>query len=351
MSLPAGSITDKVGVKKTIVFSQIVTGIFVALLGLIGNYLTAVFLTFIVGLGYGMANPPTTKGIMVLVEEKNRGLAMSAKQTGVPIGAGLAAAVLPPLALFFSWKFSFVVAGAFISLSGLLSQVLYQPREKHSRSLNSDYPVTSQQEWRKIYRNKNIILLSVAGSFCALVQSSSLTYTILYLRDAKNFELLQAAFCLTLMNIGGILGRVFWGMMSDRLFNGSRKITLQLLVSLIFLTTLILGLDVTLPNILLVGILFILGASAIGWNGVYHALIGEISGKEMAGRATGLTMAIVFIGAVVGPLLFGKIVDVHQSYNLAWLFLCGAMVGAFAVYSLIREKKAIDFPGEESRRL
>jgi sugar phosphate permease len=339
ISLPAGSITDKVGVKKTIVFSQIFTGIFVALLSLIGNYLAAILFTFIVGLGYGMANPPTTKGIMVLVEDKNRGLAMSAKQTGVPIAGGLAAAVLPPLALLFSWKFSFVVAGASISAAGLLSQVLYQPRENPPRMRNSNSPETSPQEWQKIYRNKNITFLSIAGAFCALVQSSLLTYTILYLRDAQNFELLHAAFCLTLMNIGGILGRVFWGVMSDRLFKGSRKIVLQLLVSLIFLITLILGLNITLPTILLIAILFILGASAIGWNGVYHAFIGEISGKEMAGRATGLTMAIVFAGAVVGPVLFGKIVDVHQSYNLAWFFLCGAMIGAFALYSMIRERK------------
>jgi sugar phosphate permease len=339
MSLPAGSITDRLGVKKTLVFSQIFTGFFVALLGLIGNYLAAIFFTFIVGLGYGMANPPTTKGIMILVEEKNRGLAMSAKQTGVPIAGGLAAAVLPPLALFFSWKFSFVVAGAFISAAGLLAQVLYHPQENKFLLPKPNSSAPSPQEWKKIYRNRNIIFLSIAGAFCALVQSSLFTYTILYLKDTQNFDLIYAAFCLTLMNIGGILGRVLWGVLSDRLFKGSRKIVLQLLVSLIFLATLILGLNLKLPTILLIAILFVLGASAIGWNGVYHAFIGEISGKEMAGRATGLTMAIVFVGAVIGPVLFGKIVDLYQSYNLAWFSLCAAMVGAFAVYSLIQEKE------------
>jgi MFS transporter, ACS family, hexuronate transporter len=339
MSLPAGSITDRLGVKKTIVFSQIFTGFSVALLGLIGSYLAAILFTFIVGLGYGMANPPTTKGIMILVEGRNRGLAMSAKQTGVPIAGGLAAAVLPPLALLFSWKFSFVVAGAFISAAGLLSQFLYHPDRNLARLQASKSPKPSLQEWEKIYRNRNIIFLSIAGAFCALVQSSLFTYTILYLKDVQNFDLIYAALCLTLMNIGGILGRVLWGVMSDRLFKGSRKIILQLLVSLIFLATLILALDVKLPTFILIAILFILGASAIGWNGVYHAFIGEISSREMAGRATGLTMAIVFAGAVVGPVLFGKIVDMYRSYNLAWLLLCAAMVGALGAYSLIQEKK------------
>ena len=58
----------------------------------------------------------------------------------------------------------------------------------------------------------------------------------------------------------------------------------------------------------------------------------------MAGRATGLIMAIVFSGAVVGPILFGKIIDASGSYDIAWFFLSAAMAGAFAVYSMIREK-------------
>jgi ACS family hexuronate transporter-like MFS transporter len=337
MSLPAGWITDRLGVKKTIVFSLIFSGFFVALLGFIGSYLAAVFFTFLVGLGYGMSNPPTTKGIMVLANDGNRGLAMSAKQTGVPIAGGLAAAVLPPLALLISWKFSFVLAGATILLAALLSQVLYRSAKEQnplSRPVAEEVP---RREWRKILKNRNMILLSVAGAFCALVQSSLFTYTILYLKDARGFELIRAALCLTLMNGGGILGRIFWGILSDRLFKGSRKIVLQLLVALIFLITLVLGLDLPLSPLVLTAILFVLGASAIGWNGVYHAFIGEMSGKEMAGRATGVAMAIVFMGGVMGPILFGRIVDAYHSYRAAWFFLCAAMAGAFVVYGLIQE--------------
>ncbi|RPJ40288.1 MAG: MFS transporter, partial [Deltaproteobacteria bacterium] len=265
------------------------------------------------------------------------GLAMSAKQTGVPIAGGLAAALLPPLALLISWKFSFVLAGATIFLAGLLSQVLYRSAKEQNPLSRPVAEEVFPREWRKILKNRNMILLSVAGAFCALVQSSLFTYTILYLKDARGFELIRAALCLTLMNGGGILGRIFWGILSDRLFRGSRKIVLQLLVALIFLITLVLGLDLPLSPLVLTAILFVLGASAIGWNGVYHAFIGEMSGKEMAGRATGVAMAIVFMGGVMGPILFGRIVDAYHSYRAAWFFLCAAMAGAFVVYGLIQE--------------
>ena len=338
MSLPAGWITDNVGVKNTIVYSLIGSGIFVALLSFIGGYRDAIFFTLLVGLGYGMSNPPTTKGIMLLVDERNRGLAMSAKQTGVPIAGGLAAATLPSLAILFSWKISFIIAGTVIGLAGFLSQFLFRQEQATFPLAKIKSTSSLKDEWRKIYRNKNFIFLSIGGALCGLVQTSLFTYTILYLRDARSFDLVQAAFCLTLMNLGGILGRVFWGAMSDRLFKGSRKFVLLLIVSLIFFISLCLGINFSLPPFILILILFVLGASAIGWNGVYHALIGEISGKEMAGRATGLIMAIVFSGAVVGPILFGKIIDASGSYDIAWFFLSAAMAGAFAVYSMIREK-------------
>jgi sugar phosphate permease len=285
-----------------------------------------------------MSNPPTTKGIMVLAEDANRGLAMSAKQTGVPIAGGLAAAVLPSLAILSSWKTAFLLTGVLISATGLISQIMYRSDKEQGPAVRIPLRGASGGEWKKIFRNRDMILLSAAGAFCALVQTSLFTYTILFLKDTRGFDLVQAAFCLTLMNIGGILGRILWGVVSDRLFKGSRKLTLRILVSLIFLMALLLGLGLPFPPWVLVSIFVVLGASAIGWNGVYHAFIGEISGRETAGRATGVAMAIVFIGGVAGPMIFGKIVDVFPSYRLAWLFLCGAMAGAFAVYSLIWEK-------------
>jgi sugar phosphate permease len=339
MSLPAGWITDRLGVKKTIVFSLVISGVFVGLLSLSATFKAAVFFTFLVGLGYGMSNPPTTKGIMVLVRDANRGLAMSAKQTGVPIAGGLAAAVLPSLAIFSSWETAFVFTGVAISAAGLLSQVAYRS-DKECGPVPERFG--SGGEWRRIFRNRNMMLLSAAGACCALVQTSLFTYTILYLKDARGFELVQAAFCLSLMNVGGILGRIFWGVVSDRLLKGSRKTTLQILVALIFLMALMLGLELALSPGLLLSVLFVLGASAIGWNGVYHAFIGEISGRETAGRATGAAMAVVFMGGVAGPMIFGKIVDVFNSYSPAWLFLCAAMAAALSIYSLIRERVPTD---------
>lgn len=131
--------------------------------------------------------------------------------------------------------------------------------------------------------------------------------------------------------------------MSDRIFKGSRKVVLKLIVSVIFIVSLILGLNIHLALIPLLLILFIFGFSAIGWNGVYHAFVGELSGKEKAGKAVGLTMTITFVGNLSGPVLYGKIVDATHSYHMAWYFLCAAMVGALIIFSMIQESKISPF--------
>lgn len=338
-SSPAGWLTDRLGVKKLILFCQGLMGISVVLFSFVENYLAAITLTFFMGLGYGMVNPPTTKGIMLLVNRKNRGLAMSLKQAGVPIGGAIAAALLPPLALLFSWRFSLVIIGVMVILAGLLSFVLYRQDREIAPSSPIEVRETIQGDWIRIFKNKNFILLSTAGAFCSLQQIALVTYLILFLKDVKKFDLILAAFCLTLTNIGGILGRIFWGMVSDRLFKRSRKIVLKLLVFLIFLLSLVLGLDMDLPSPIIYLILFIFGLSAIGWNGVFHAFVGELSGNESIGKVTGLCMTIVFIGNLAGPFLFGRILDMTGSYSPSWFFLSATMVGAFFLFSLIQEEK------------
>ena len=331
VSLPAGGLTDRLGIKKMLLLSQVYTALAAVLFSLIGSYWAALFCALAIGLGYGMVNPATTKGILVLVRQENRGLAMSAKQTGVPLAGAIAAAILPLLAIHFSWEASFVLTGAAIGLSALATYFLYNSRHE---SILPAFPAShsGQGGSEAIYRNRNILLLSISGALCSIAQASIGTYAILYLRDSQRIDLILAAFCLTLINIAGILGRVLWGIMSDRLFRGSRKFVLQLITALTLCLSLLLGLDIRPPLPLLFFLFFLLGYSAFGWNGVFLAFGGELAGSQQAGRATGFIMTIVFLGNLSGPILFGKIIDATGGYRLAWIFLVVVMI--VALYSL-----------------
>jgi MFS family permease len=63
------------------------------------------------------------------------------------------------------------------------------------------------------------------------------------------------------------------------------------------------------------------GASAIGWNGVYLAEVARRAPAGMAGAATGGTLAITFLGVVIGPVLFGALSAAAGSYRAGFLAL------------------------------
>ena len=90
-----------------------------------------------------------------------------------------------------------------------------------------------------------------------------------------------------------MLGRIGWGAVSDRIFNGRRKVVLVLIGCLSVTSTLILSL---LPQgtsiIFLVPIIFLSGFCMIGYHGVSYSLIGEIAGQAKAGVALGLMVTV-----------------------------------------------------------
>jgi MFS family permease len=61
------------------------------------------------------------------------------------------------------------------------------------------------------------------------------------------------------------------------------------------------------PNGLLTALMFVFGATASGWNGVYLAEVARQAPPGTAGKATSGTLALTFLGVIVGAPLFGLI--------------------------------------------
>ena len=90
-----------------------------------------------------------------------------------------------------------------------------------------------------------------------------------------------------------MLGRVGWGVVSDRLFGGRRKVVLLLIGSLsALLVTALSFLSRDSPYYLLLPILFLAGVCLVGYQGVSYALIGEIAGKARTGVGLGMMITI-----------------------------------------------------------
>jgi len=94
-----------------------------------------------------------------------------------------------------------------------------------------------------------------------------------------------------------------------------------------------------MPRWLVLGILVVFGASAIGWNGVYLAEVARQAPAGLASVATGGTLAITFFGVVLGPPLFGALASLSGNYRAGFAAL--ALPTVLCALALMRRKTPV----------
>jgi sugar phosphate permease len=341
LSIPMGWMVDRIGIYYTMALGQLIVGSFIIALSCANSFVMLCVLLFLAGLGHAAINPATGKAVMHWFSVRGRATAMSFKQTGIPMGGALAAATLPSLALFMGWRKALIIAGSVSLFSVVLCLILYRESPALEQQNNGDR--FHREDFIAILKNRNLMLLSGTMIIFLALQSSLETYLILFCKDWLCFPVVTAGFALSLTQVGAVGGRLLWGPVSDFIFKGRRKIVLAIIGS--FSSVICLSfvfLSPPLPALLIGVMVFLFGACAIGWNGIYLTLVAELAGKGQEGIALGTSLTIIFVGQFLGPPIFGHIVDVTGTYRYAWLTFSLLMVGATILLGLVKEPRKYD---------
>jgi MFS transporter, ACS family, hexuronate transporter len=88
---------------------------------------------------------------------------------------------------------------------------------------------------------------------------------------------------------------------------------------------------------LVAALAFLLGLSAMGWNGLYLTRLSESVPMHAAATAMGASLTIAFVGMFLVSPLFGLAADLTGSYGVSWLGLAGWTVVGIALGFLARE--------------
>ena len=94
---------------------------------------------------------------------------------------------------------------------------------------------------------------------------------------------------------------------------------------------LVLGLSSEVPAIWLYGLFFCLGASAIGWNGIFLAEIADVAGPDKTSQAVSGAAFFTFMAGVVAPSLFALVKDWTGSYAVTIAILSAIATGGVAL--------------------
>jgi sugar phosphate permease len=288
-------------------------------------------LLFLGGVGWSVVNPTTGKAILEWFPPRERGLAMGVKQTGLTLGGIATALLLPPLALVIGWRRALAAAGAASLLSAVFVGVAYRPPPGSPGETPSDRPRLT--EIGTFLVRPGLLVLFGCGLALSVVQASVMAYLVLYAKEVLGASVVRAGWLLALAQAGGTAARVGWGVASDRLFGGRRRPGLVITALLGATTYVAFSLGGPAPWALasLLGIMA--GAGAFGWVGLYLALVAEIGGAKYAGLLTGVAVAFAWSGVLIGPPLFGLLLDATGSYRVPWLVLSAVALAAAAALS------------------
>jgi ACS family hexuronate transporter-like MFS transporter len=338
-SFGTGWLADRFGVRQTTFYGHLSVGICTVAAAFSPSFEFGCVSFFLAGLGYSFLNPASTIGVMAWFSADERATAMGTKQTGVPGGGVLAAVLAPSLVLIIGWR------GALAAL-GIINFLFAFIFSSRWRDPPNDIVEHAERAEEKTANQDSLNLWALLPVSCATAiyligQMVLITYVPLYLKDAMGFSPYWASQALALTQAGAMVGRIGWGVASDRMFGGKRKVVLIIigLLSAVSIAALSFMSDAS-SYYLLLPILFVAGVTIVGYQGVSYALIGEIAGKSRTGAGLGMMITINAGAATLGTPMFGYIVDTTGSYVIGWQVLAATIcVGVLGLAILLKEPR------------
>ncbi len=293
-SVIGGRLTDRVGPGPVLVFSLLALALGVGVAALAPGAAVFFLGVLVCGMGYGAANPPTN----ILANPSSagrRGLAMSAKQSGIPLGGIAAGAGLPAMAAAAGWRWAMAAPVALCALL-VVAAARVRGGVVNAATLEPEQP-----------RPEVVLVASPGYAFGFLmagVQATVFTFLTVYLTEDRHLSVGRAGSLLAVLMAGGLAGRPVWGWFSDR----HKDDRIRVLQAASFLSCAGLALVPVLGVPALAAVTLVIGFSAVGWNGVYLATVAESVAPDLIGTTTGMALLLVNAGAVVLPPAYGTLI-------------------------------------------
>ena len=339
--IPIGLLADRWGEPVILTAGALFTAALTTVITQAHSYRSLALGLAIAGLGYGSGQTAGTKAVAAAFGSAGRGVAMGIRQSGLPLGGMIAALVLPPLAGAFGWRAAITSAGAICAIPGILCWIGLREEGEIPRSAEPAPPDGRRapsvlDRLREILRVVGVRRTTGVSMLLVFAQFCYQGYLALYMVDRFGWSKHAAATLLVAVHLGGVLGRLAWGALSDRHFGGRRVPALAWCVGAgILFPFALIALPYRHPPLVVFAAL-LGGFLLLGWNGLYSTLIAEVAGPGRGATAMGVSMTLLYMTTMVTPPLFGWLAD-RTSYTVGWVVLTAVMAGAFAVTFRIPE--------------
>ena len=282
---------------------------------------------FLMGMSNGAANPAGSEVLQRFSPPSMRNLLFSLKQAGVPLGGMMAGLLVPLLIALSSWRAALVVCALMVIVPTVLTWHLNaRLDEKKDPTEPRQRPVSLWQSVQRfkmpltsLVHNPGLLRMAVVGSLFAVPQSCWFAFTVVYLVDSLGYSLSMGGLVFAVMQVGGVIGRVLLGWLSDYL----RSATLTLWFAALFsaLTTVLMGFTTAeWPVWMVITVAFVAGCSAASWNGVQIAEVARRAPSNLISETAAGAAILVSLVNIAAPTAFAMTVAASGRYDIA--FFC-----------------------------
>jgi MFS family permease len=338
-SLAAGPLVERWGAIRTSQWALLLSAAGLVLAGLWPGAI--MFAAFLLGLGYGPITPASSHVLNRTTPAHQRNLVFSIKQTGVPVGVALSGFCVPLLAIATNWMWTLlilggccvVVAAMALPIQAQMDADTANPGAPARRSaFLRDLLARLLEPFAVIWRHKPLRVLAAVSFILSGMQIALAAYLVSYLTASLAMTALLAGSVLALSQLGGVVGRIAWGYVADRFLRPLTMLALLAIVSASasLVTASLVHWSAPPSGLFLALLMFVFGASASGWNGVYLAEVARQAPAGSVGMATSGTLACTFLGVLLGAPLFGLVASGSGSYSAAFC-MQALLVSAAAV--------------------
>ncbi|MGK4596719.1 MFS transporter [Amycolatopsis sp. w19] len=315
-----GAAADRYGERLVMAIGLGVSGLLLVYAAVGDHSLGILFGVFLLaGASTASVNAASGRAVLGWFGPAERGFAMGIRQMAQPLGVGVAAFGLPPLADRWGFQVSLLLpALTAIGVALLVAWLLIDPPRPESGTAGEKPPSP--------YRRPALWRVHGASALLVVPQFTVSAFTPVYLVTMHDWTAASAGWFVGAVQVLGALGRLVSGYWSDRVGSRLRPMRQLAIASGAVMLLVALG-DATWPWLVLLA-LVLAAVITVSDNGLGFTASAEMAGLAWAGRAMGTQNTGQNIAAALTPPMLGLVIG-DSRYALA--FCVAAIFPALAV--------------------
>lgn len=331
-----GRAAERRGGGRSLRAAAVVNGIaMVVIAGLVRSWWQLAAVMAVAGVGNALTQPAANVLMARTVPPSRYGIAFAVKQSAMPFGTLVGGLSVPLVTLTLGWRWAFAIGGVLALTAAAAVPTGHDvPAPHHAAEPDATDGGASHPARPRAALDTPLLLLAVFAvgvGLGAAVASAQTTFLVSGAVDSGLGEGL-AGLLLTLGSALGIASRLVNGARADVRGGGHLRVVALMLLGGATACAMF-ALSQPWSYVVATPLAF---AAGWAWPGLFNLAIVRAN-PTAPGFATSVTQTGTYLGAGVGPLLFGVLVG-HGGYGPAWLATALAATAAAAAVTVGRSR-------------